>query len=157
MTHPSPVPETKWQPWSPDSGDRRQHTAATRVPGTQDGPVSCKIKLLFLEAICVLRKRINKLTPWPLKKCTRTKNLFHYFRPMGENELCNWNGNGTSWAWRVRAGCSLRCCPQWVGNQTPPKRTERAFWVQCEVPGHRSGLYSSVLQGARATRELFHN
>lgn len=70
MTHSSPLPDNKWQAWSPDrdSIDKRQHDAATRVPGEHDGPVGCKIKLLFLEAICVLRKKINKLTPWPVKK-----------------------------------------------------------------------------------------
>lgn len=46
-------------------------TEDTRVPDAQDGPVSCKIKLLFLEAIWVLRRRINNLTPWPLKNAPR--------------------------------------------------------------------------------------
>lgn len=45
------------------------------MPGAHHGPVGCKIKLLFLEAICVLGKRINKLTPWPVKKCTQTGKL----------------------------------------------------------------------------------
>lgn len=80
----SPLPDTKRQPWSPDgdSIDKRQRDAATRVPGAHDGPVGCKIKLLFLEAICVLRKRINKLTPGPVKKkCTQTETAFDSFRP----------------------------------------------------------------------------
>lgn len=45
-----PNPETKWQPWSTDSSDKRQHDAATGVPGAHDGPVGCKIKLFFIEA-----------------------------------------------------------------------------------------------------------
>ena len=87
-----PHPSHSWKPNGspgPDSSDRRQHAAAPRVPDVQNGPVSCKIKLLFLEAICVLKKRINKLTPWPLKKCTQTENLFDYFGPTRENELYN--------------------------------------------------------------------
>lgn len=74
-----PHPSHSWKPNGspgPDSSDRRQHAAATRVPDAQDGPVSCKIKLLFLEAICVLRKRINKLTPWPLKKNALRQRIY---------------------------------------------------------------------------------
>lgn len=78
---PSPLPDTKQQPWTPDRDciDERQHDVTTRAPGAHDEPVGCKIKLLFLEAICVLRKRINKLTQG-VKKCTQTETVFDSFR-----------------------------------------------------------------------------
>lgn len=52
-----PTPRYLTAAWSPDrdSTDKRQHDAPTRVPptrvpGAHDGPVGCRIKLLFLEA-----------------------------------------------------------------------------------------------------------
>jgi hypothetical protein len=65
----------KWQPWS-DSNDKRQHATASRVPDAQDEPVICKIKVLFLEAICVLSKRINKLHHGHLKNVPRQRTYW---------------------------------------------------------------------------------